>query len=117
MLTLALLLSLTQPASAAETCPWPKVEDASASMSTVYVNGRSYFVRGGRNWREFEQTLNDCGEGEAARHLRAWRANRRVTNATAIVGLLVFWPALIVTPVTAILAGGQKDAMLDELEH
>jgi hypothetical protein len=110
-MTLFLSLLLSLPARAE--CPWEKVESVSATMTSVTINGNFYPVKGGAARGMFLSTLAQCKTNPAAMAaFQEWRQMRQFTNASAGIGLCLLWPVLLVTPVTAIMAGNQKDNLV-----
>ena len=107
---IALGLTLSTPSFAAD-CPWAGATqvDVSSGMTWVTVNGTHFSVRGSRARQEFQSVLAACDATSASYSFDRWRANRRATNATLALGIIVFWPVLLVSPFTALAAGAQHD--------
>jgi hypothetical protein len=82
-----------------------------ATMTKVTIDGAIYPVVGGGARFAFSSMLHDCDMDSAAFAFDQWRQQRRTTNITGVVGLLVFWPLLIVTPFSAVAAGNHKAEM------
>ena len=99
------------------TCPDVSSHPVSATMRTVTINGMVYNIRGNQNRTMFSNMLRQCGQLEAAKQFDQWRFNRRLTNASLGIGLFVFSPTLLASPVTAINAGMKKRNMLNALNR
>lgn len=98
-------------------CPWEgEVESAYATMTMVTINGKVFPVKGAAARAQFMSTLAECDANPMAQQsFTQWRSMRRATNITGGVGALCFWPALIATPITAVMAGTHKDSMIGAL--
>ena len=108
------LFGLLASGPAYSKCPWgTRVESASATMTTVTVDGETFQVRG-KNRVAFIETLRTCGEDEAARAFQRWRFYRRLTNATAVGGVFLL-PLWAVTAGSAIAAHPAREQMIREL--
>jgi len=112
-LGVALLIACLSNEVRAE-CAWEgDVKSASATMTTVTINGHLFPVKGEVARTQFMSTLAECGVNSmAVGSFRQWRGMRRATNGTAIAGCLCFFPALLATPITAVMAGTFKDQMI-----
>lgn len=98
-------------------CPEGGTTVATATFNAVTINGQQHPVRGRNNRTRFATMLLQCGHHDAAVLFDQWRLNRRLTNATAGVGVLAFAPALLAAPVTAINAGMKRRQMLATLNQ
>ena len=108
--TAILGLALVGPASAttATECPWDGSVQASATMTTVTVNGQSYDVKGELARQSFSGMLMRCGADDAALHFSRWRNARLGTNASAVGGVVVDDRAFFATAASALFAGRHK---------
>jgi len=113
-LLLGLVLGLSD--AHAQGCPWGTVRSASATMTTVTVNGTLYPVRGLLPRTAFYQTLMACGENDAAYYFDRWRQRRRWTNIGIVAGFPSVGAFWIAAGVTAVGAGVNKELMLEALE-
>lgn len=110
-----LLLALTWGGVARAECAWGerKVESAFATMTTVTINGKLFPVKGEAARAAFISALSECGVSPATiAAFQEWRSMRRWTNISGIVGACCFTPALIATPITAVLAGDRKEDLI-----
>ena len=110
LFTLALGVSSTARAE----CPWEgEITSATATMTTVTINGQLFSVKGGAQRAQFAAVLSKCGVNSVAtQSFIDWRSMRRATNITGVVGVCCVLPVLIGTGVAAILAGEKRDEML-----
>ncbi|MFT4621510.1 MAG: hypothetical protein ACI8PZ_000162 [Myxococcota bacterium] len=108
---------MASTAHAHEQCPWPASTraDAAATLTQVQFRDHHVVVRGVYERRHFERALRVCGETDAAQRFVQWRRLRRLTN-WSLVGGLVAWPVLAITPVAASIAGVRKQQVLRQLE-
>ncbi len=92
---LAITLCAALPATADASCPWAEGTELEVrtTMTEVYVNGDRYLVKNG-NRHTFASILSECDMPNALYSFNRWRDNRRTVNISAVVGLLVVWPAL-----------------------
>ena len=88
MLPLLLLLFLSSAVADSPECPWADAASVSvrADMTTVYVNGTPYAVRGLSARTSFERVLDACGGG-ATDSFRKWREKRRRINTAAVISV------------------------------
>ncbi|HHO53891.1 MAG TPA: hypothetical protein ENK18_24220 [Deltaproteobacteria bacterium] len=115
---LLVLGALTLHNTARAECDWgDEVESVYATMTTITINGQIYPVRGQTERSMFAARLRECGvDPRAVKAFEDWRAMRRWTNISGIVGACCFFPALMATPVTAILAGNRQEELLLALQ-
>jgi len=124
--TIALAMMLPAAALAAETpCPWTSSPTASASLTTVTVDGRTYVVRGSAEREAFSRLLNRCGLVDADARFLRWRGVRRATNVVGMASGVALIPpitpvgiaglALITTPI-AILGSVRRADLVRTLE-
>jgi len=100
-------------------CPWADgIDSLAASMTTVYINGEAYYVKGYENRMAFKDYLRACDEAEAMLAFELWRRDRRGVNTTGIIGIVpALQPLWIGTAVFAVMAGSHKLQMLYALER
>lgn len=98
-------------------CPWGDAEDvrASATMTTVTVDGQVFPVRGAAERMAFAETLHDCDAGAAVTPFDSWRRARRMTNVWSGLALVTGGWTLIGTAVTAGKAGQMRDLMVQAI--
>ena len=110
------ILATPSLAAAHDSCPWSGDVWATATMTTVTVDGETYPVQGQFARTEFHELLVACGAAEAALQFTRWRDARTVTNATAAGGVVIDDRAFIGTLAASLFAGKHKRAMLRALE-
>lgn len=97
--------------SISTSCPWQEgITSVYVDMTSVGIDGKFYRVASPRKRRWFTETLRACGLSESARTFSKWRSYRLIVNWSAGLGIFVFWPELIVTPVAALMAGGARSS-------
>jgi hypothetical protein len=100
-------------AAFAADCPWEAVHSVDARMTSVTVNGERFDVEGPANWAWFSRVLREeCDEPAAAAYLEKWRNQRRATNWSFGIGLVVTPWAWVATPFTATSAGKWRQSMV-----
>jgi hypothetical protein len=101
-------------ARANDDCPWESpIRDASATLTTVTVNGTTYQVRGFEARAAFSEILRACGQFSALKHFEEWRRLRRFTNGGS--GVLI--PVIIAVQVLGnMLANDERNAMVAALK-
>ena len=99
-----LFAMLTSLALASEPCP----ESIRVyNLTTLEVDGERVKIGSNRRQSDAVDMLARCEPGSVDSFLR-WRAARRGTTVTGIVGALVFWPALGGTAYFGIKAGEER---------
>jgi hypothetical protein len=100
---IALLLTL---ALAAEPCPTSvKV----VNLTALDVDGAWVKVAKPRDRLRMEDLLHRCRPGSVD-SFRRWRMARQNTTLTAVVGVTIFWPALVGTAVFGVQAADHRAA-------
>ena len=124
----AALVGLSAPAAAAPdlsavpgagSCAWgEEIDSIAASMTTVWINGASYYVKGYENRLAFIEELQRCGADDAVVYFELWRRDRRVVNTTALIGLVpVLQPTWVATGIFAVMAGQHKLEMMNAIAY
>jgi hypothetical protein len=58
-----------------------------------------------------------CGYTEADKHFEKWRQARFGVNLSVVMGVAFVWPAFAVTPIDAVAAHAQREAMVEALQE
>lgn len=93
-----LLLSLALAA-----CPLPAVSTVEVHSGGIDINGIRYRPD------SLSAAAMACGYGDSVAALESWRTYRRRAGITAGVGMFCFSPAILATPVYAVLAYRERD--------
>lgn len=98
-------------------CPWTTIESVTATMTSVTINGDYYPVKGSAARGVFISVLSQCRVSPATiAAFQQWRQMRQYTNISAGVGICLFWPVLLATPVTAVMAGDNREDLVVALQ-